>query len=139
MTVPGELSYWITDCWYQDSAQDKLEARIDQALERIYDALPSQIGSLDRADQQEALLVLLMVARHCHNEALKGEDAQKGLRVFTEQQMREGYVQYLVLQDVNSQIKEIAELQEKRDEAQRLKHQLWLSGAKQLELAEAAQ
>ena len=62
MTAPGELSYWIADCWSDDPAKDKLEARIDQAFERIYDALPSRINLLDQADQREAHLVLLMVA-----------------------------------------------------------------------------
>ena len=137
MTAPGELSYWIADCWSDDPAKDKLEARIDQAFERIYDALPSRINLLDQADQREAHLVLLMVAQHCHSEALKGDKAQRALRVFTEKQMREGYAQSAILRELDSEIKAISDLQGQRDEAKRRKCLIELSGEIQLELMEA--
>ena len=83
--------------------------------------------------------MLLMVARHCHNEVLKGKDAQRALQVFTERQVRRGFVEYSTLNQFKSQIKEIATLQDQRDEAKRLKQVHELAGIKQLSLAEAAQ
>lgn len=40
MTVPGEKSYWITDSWSDDSAEEKLNARTDQMWDRLDVALP---------------------------------------------------------------------------------------------------
>ena len=139
MTVPGELNYWITDRCGADSAEELANARIDQVLERISDALPGRIDLLDQFDEREARLVLLMVARHCHNEVLKGKDAQRALQVFTERQVRRGFVEYSTLNQFESQIKEIANLQDQRDQAKRLKQAHDLAGIKQLSLAEAAQ
>ena len=61
------------------------------------------------------------------------------LQVFTERQVRRGFVEYSTLNQFESQIKEIANLQDQRDQAKRLKQAHDLAGIKQLSLAEAAQ